>query len=78
MVIRDKYHVIDLSAEYTYSDKIQFTIGHVRVMREATCALEESSMTAAFTTYQMRSIYDIKLEAENFLFENCTLKETKE
>lgn len=78
MVIRDKYRVIDLSTEYTHSDKIQFTIGHVRDTREATCALEGSSVTAAFTTYQIRSIYDVRLEAENFLFGNCAYKEMKE
>jgi len=48
-VIRDKYRVIDLSAEYTHSDKIQFTVGHAREMRRAACALEGSSVTAAFT-----------------------------
>lgn len=67
-MIRDKYRVIDLSAEYTHSDKIQFTVGHVRDVRGATCTLEGSGMTAAFTTYQIRSIYGIRLE--NFLCGN--------
>lgn len=62
-VIRDKYHVIDLSAEYTHSDKIQFTVGHVRDMRRAVRALEGSQCEhVAFTIYQIRSIYGVRLE----------------
>lgn len=72
-MIRDKYHVIDLSAEYTYSNKIQFTVDHGSEYEKGGARItREPCEHVAFTIYQIRSIYGV----ENFFSENYAHQRT--